>query len=873
MKKVKSRKWLMIILAVCIGFALVLSCGDERDKAEGPCIDSDGDGVCDSADDFPNNPFESEDTDGDGMGDNYENNFDLDPNNPFDALWDSDADGLTNLEEFDGGTLEGFNGGTDPTNPDTDADGLSDGEEAKPGADGLITNPLNPDTDGDNVKDGDDDFPLDPTEWTDADGDKVGANTDCDDDPSDDPVDCPIVASSCTSDTSLCAICIRPGIPEVCRDGVDNNCDGEIDVKGDKDGDGYDICEDDCNDNDDTIHPGAVEVCGDGIDQNCDLSLICDGGTVDADADEYGSIASGGKDCNDGNASINPGAEEACGDGIDNNCDGSPICDCPGGDCTGVVDNDSDDYGSIATGGTDCDDTDPNTYPGAPELCDGKDNNCVNGIADEGVDNDGDGYDTCGPPADCNDSDPNINPGATEICDSKDNNCAGGIDEGCDDDGDNYCDKNMAISGIPSTCTAGGGDCDDTDPNVHPGATETCNGKDDDCDDKTDYISSPGDLDDSCGPDTFCKDYYCNEGVGCASSNINEGLTCDTTQYGAWSSCSYPSQCANSGSKTRTVTEYKCSSGVCQSSSYTETESGGVCTRTADGDNCGTKDCDYLDNLPCRNYNDVTKYCSGGTCGDPPCNSYTNASAGTVCGSWSSCSWTSCTNYTGSVYCTRSGGSKTAPACNGSGSCNSTTSQSCANSSCGGGTRCSGGSCVSASESCNGYDDDCDGSVDEGLEDSYESNDSLSGAASFGVWSDCDNYVANTRNANILPNGEKDWFYTYVTDDFGCSLNPRVRLDNLPADYDLYVFYECSSGIPDDTTINSCDSASDWACQTTIGGYTYKGCCSNESGTAAEEVILNFDCPGVDDTGWVYIWVDPYGTVGSCTNYRIQHGY
>lgn len=56
---------------------------------------------------------------------------------------DSDKDGLDDVREKQLGT--------DPNNPDTDGDGLSDGDEV------LIwkTNPLNPDTDGDGFKDGD----------------------------------------------------------------------------------------------------------------------------------------------------------------------------------------------------------------------------------------------------------------------------------------------------------------------------------------------------------------------------------------------------------------------------------------------------------------------------------------------------------------------------------------------------------------------------------------------------------------------------------------------------------------------------------------------------------------------------------------------
>lgn len=79
--------------------------------------DSDGDGVPDSEDAFPNNPNESVDTDGDGIGNNadtdddgdgipdvYENENNLDPLNAADANEDADGDGFTNLEEFQEGS-------------------------------------------------------------------------------------------------------------------------------------------------------------------------------------------------------------------------------------------------------------------------------------------------------------------------------------------------------------------------------------------------------------------------------------------------------------------------------------------------------------------------------------------------------------------------------------------------------------------------------------------------------------------------------------------------------------------------------------------------------------------------------------------------
>ncbi|MFC1819435.1 MopE-related protein, partial [Thermodesulfobacteriota bacterium] len=85
----------------------------------------------------------------------------------------------------------------------------------------------------------------------------------------------------------------------------------------DQDGDGYyplSIGGEDCNDNDSSINPQATEIWYDGVDQNCD-------GLDDYDQDQDGYPL--GPDCDDQNFYVNPNMTEQCSDGIDNDCDGT----------------------------------------------------------------------------------------------------------------------------------------------------------------------------------------------------------------------------------------------------------------------------------------------------------------------------------------------------------------------------------------------------------------------------------------------------------------------------------------------------------------------------------------------------------------------
>ncbi len=188
---------------------------------------------------------------------------------------------------------------------------------------------------------------------------------------------------------------------------------------------------DDCDDSNAAVNPAAEEVCN-AIDDDCD-GAIDEGLTFDLDGDGYTTPDSceGSKDdCDDADAAINPGASEAC-NGVDDDCDGAI-------DEGLTFDLDGDGYSTPAScegSKDDCDDGNASVNPGAAEFCNGTDDDC-DGSIDEGLtfDADGDGYttdDSCeGSKNDCDDGDPAINPGATEVCDGDDNDCDGAVDEG-----------------------------------------------------------------------------------------------------------------------------------------------------------------------------------------------------------------------------------------------------------------------------------------------------------------------------------------------------------------------------------------------------------------------------------------------------------
>lgn len=205
------------------------------------------------------------------------------------------------------------------------------------------------------------------------------------------------------------------------------------------------------------------------------------GPTPEPDADSDGFSPADG-DCDDANQSTYPGAPEL-GDGLDNDCDGNID------EGLNTTDDDGDGF-SEAQG--DCNDDDTSQFPGATETpYDGIDQDC-SGM--DLIDVDEDGYAGTDAPdgIDCDDNDESIHPDADEICDDIDNNCDDVIDNDAidqntyhpDSDQDGFGDAHSSLLACEgsSTLLVDGSDCDDSRGNVNPNAAESCDGLDNDCD-------------------------------------------------------------------------------------------------------------------------------------------------------------------------------------------------------------------------------------------------------------------------------------------------------------------------------------------------------------------------------------------------------
>ncbi len=413
----------------------------------------------------------------------------------------------------------------------------------------------------------------------------------------------------------------------------------------DQDGDGY-TADEDCDDFDSNRAPGLDEEC-DGVDNDCDEEIDEGAGSdwyTDADGDGFGDenaevelacsepagSADNNGDCNDDDSAVNPNQFEVC-DGIDNDCDGEADGESALDAETWYRDADYDGYGDPdettlsceePTGYTDndddCDDSTSTSRPGADEQCDGEDNDC-DGEIDEGegagdtyyADTDSDGYgdpddtvEACSAPTgyvesddDCDDDDADIHPGATETCDGVDEDCDGDIDDGAtgsatwypDADSDGYGDADgstLTQCEQPSGYVSDDTDCDDTDGDVNPGADEECDDSTDTttaCEQPSGYVSDDTDCDDTTADVSPEADEECDSIDNDCDGDIDEDDAVDgTTWYADDDGDSY-------GDPYNTTTACSVPSGYTSDSSDCDDTDSGINT-------AATEACDGFDN-------------------------------------------------------------------------------------------------------------------------------------------------------------------------------------------------------------------------------------------------------------------------------------
>ena len=385
---------------------------------------------------------------------------------------------------------------------------------------------------------------------------------------------------------------INPDGSELC-DGLDNDCDGVIDdgvralFWADGDGDSWGSGEatlycvgaepagwvnrdGDCDDGSSLRFPGRAEVC-DALDNDCDGEVdesLTRTYFADVDGDDFGdatapatycptSVPPGfvisNTDCQPENPIVFPGAIELC-DGIDNDCDlaidEQTVSIYPDDDGDGFGRTSGEFVGCppagerwVTTNG-DCDDTTGTTYPGAVEICDGRDSDC-DGRVDEDTNfaTDNNNCGTCG-----------------RVCGEFTRCSARVCQTFCNDlDGDTQFGA--------GSCARANEDCDDTNAAINRFASDICdNGIDENCDSLDAVCPTACDLvGQNCGrADARCDLNTANASVCQATGPVPVGGLCNAATVA--SSCTEGATClAWDQTPTRTCHEFCNSDTDCSS--------------------------------------------------------------------------------------------------------------------------------------------------------------------------------------------------------------------------------------------------------------------------------------------------------------------
>lgn len=458
-----------------------------------------------------------------------------------------------------------------------------------------------------------------------------------------------------------------PGNATICENGIDENCrnDGNDDDDDepcrDGDMDGWAACAAsgspgtcDCADDNPLVNPDAEEICNDRIDQNCDMrDALCD---LDGDGFPADVLTGGSPDCNDDDPDIYPGAEEVCDDRIDNNCnrlvDEGSLCAPDDLDrdgwprCAGACDAET----------CDCDDCNGAVFPGAPEVCDGLDQETGEVVPATGEpfpdcpgDADGDGE--IGSVRDCDEADGRVYQGAPENCMTSEvescSSTSGMTCMGADADADGFVDtQDCDIPGM-----------EDRNPRLNPLAMEECDDVDNDCDgivnERTSLNVGVGCVFDPsfCGGDAACEVTFgrttnagdpgatrhcggcgidCNpDGQVVADRCTAGGCSCSSNGAGGFAACAGVDTCCGTGCADLATSHDNC--GDCGVACGADTSAnpvcvGGSCVCPAAGaacagaaPNCCDSGCVDLANDPnncgfCGHQCGANAACNSGTC-------------------------------------------------------------------------------------------------------------------------------------------------------------------------------------------------------------------------------------------------------------------
>ncbi|MBM3447754.1 MAG: T9SS type A sorting domain-containing protein [Bacteroidetes bacterium] len=512
------------------------------------------------------------------------------------------------------------------------------------------------------------------------------------------------------------------------------------------------------------------------------------------------------------------------------------------------VDYDGDGYGNsfnsqmacspqpgLTTVGGDCDDYNANAYPGATEICgNGIDDDCIGGDL------------ACNVPGCTDNTACNYNSAAT----NDDGSCSYGSSFYADTDNDGY-----GAGTATQACTQPSGfvtnntDCNDSSSAVYPGATETCNSIDDDCDGSTDEGVQSTFYADADG-DGFGELATSTDACTAPTGYVSNSTDCDDSDNalypGATETCNdIDDDCDGTADDGLQTTTY-----------YVDGDGDGFGTTTS-ADFCEDPGVGYAtNNTDCNDTNaqinqTATELCNGI---DDNCNNQTDEGL-------------PFTNYYVDSDGDGFGAGTAASFCANPGASYATTNTDCNN----GNANIYPG----ANEICNGVDDDCDGSTDEGVLNTYYADADGDGYGNSG----------NTQTACSQPTG-------YVTIGGDCfdgsaAINPGATEicnnidDNCDGTIDnAFVNYYADS---DGDGFGGGNAVSIQSCTTPAGYTTSATDCNNANANVYPGAIeicngIDDDCDSNIDEGVLMTYYldsdgDGFGGTTSTTGCSAPNGY